>query len=530
MFIEGNRVPFLTREQKLRAGWKSLDWTLTPEYKREHIRLRLKQRAHGPKCEKAFYEWVKSGELVPPGPWFHPVAGPFETFNIVGEGPAVRSIRDYDMGAKGVRAKLLRPDLGICVLESSPSARPPVLAGMKSADAPKPIRFGTVQADLPEDSDAYEAVLNLRDEIDPADLDGMGVKTGPIHITVRYGIQTEDTSTIEAYLSTLAPIEARLGKTSSFEPSESSDNAAVLIAPVECPELIEVNEHLADVGDFKAPDFEYHPHVTIAYLKPGTEEKYVGSDVTEGTSFTIREVTVITPAKNRKTIALNGASARPSSDFETSFRGEGSMGETKKRAKLLRRGATETPQEWLDKALARPDAQDLYLHGSKLDVFDKFRQPNISQGQLLFFSKLTPNLNLDDYFGDNLYLCKIAPGKLFDPATDPEAQKLLTRLLGKESGGLFGKKRTVLRYEDAPNVILPLAELGYNRFRVLYERRQRMYDAVADANLVQIVDTRAVDWKSENAEPKPKAELISMPEAPDQEERRVASQRPKRTA
>ncbi len=170
----------------------------------------------------------------------------------------------------------------------------------------KPFKFGNVQANIPEDTDAYHAVLDLRSDIPDEDLAGKGKRIGPTHVTVRYGIQTDDTSTIEAYLSRQAPMTATLGATTSFPPSESSEHAAVVIAPVECPELFSLNERLADVGDFTEPTFDYKPHATVAYVKPEVVERYVGNDTTEGKTFTISEVTVISRDRQEKVISLNG--------------------------------------------------------------------------------------------------------------------------------------------------------------------------------------------------------------------------------
>ncbi len=176
------------------------------------------------------------------------------------------------------------------------------------ASASTKILYGTVQAELPEDSDAFLAVERAREEIDESDLDGTGLRTGPTHITVRYGIQTDDTGAIETYLRSLAPMEATLGSTEAFPPSASSDNAAVIIAPVVCPDLFRVNEQLANEGDFIPPTFDYKPHVTVAYVKSEATGKYVGLKMTEGQKFTILEVTVVTKSKEKKVIALSGES------------------------------------------------------------------------------------------------------------------------------------------------------------------------------------------------------------------------------
>jgi 2'-5' RNA ligase len=476
----------------------------------------------------ALWEWYDTNPSAPPGqgpngsgtprPYGTKGARPgdwyvkFPKFTFVGNGDMPQSLLTGTMspwgmclgnfGAAPRRAKLL--------CKHRDTSLPRVLAGMKSKPS-----IGTVQANLPEDSEAYEAVIDIRDEIDRSDLDGNGIRTGPIHITVRYGIQTEDTGPIEAYLSTLPTMEAVLGSTESFPPSESSDNAAVLIAPVECPELFAVNSSLADHGDFTDPDFEYRPHVTIAYLQPGKESKYVDKDWTKGKTFTIREVTVITPGKDRKTITLNGKAL----NYQTPIKGE-VMG---KRAKLLRHAGEDATTKWLDQVLARPDASSLYLHGSQL-VFHEFRKPDYDRGQLVFFTKVAKGMNMSEYFGANLYLCKLGEGTRFDPETDANASKVLTKILGKAPGGLFGKKRIVLTYEELPLVVPHLHQLGYDRFKVFYPARNKAYDAVSDTGLISIVETRPVDWENENQKYTPQAPAApKQPPTYQPEERRVAN-------
>ena len=101
-------------------------------------------------------------------------------------------------------------------------------------------KFGSTQANIPPDSEAAKALSQARDRIPESDLAGKGKETEP-HVTVKYGIQGEDTDGIRKHLASLEPFEASLGKTDVFPPSEHSDGAAVVMAPIEAPELHKIN-------------------------------------------------------------------------------------------------------------------------------------------------------------------------------------------------------------------------------------------------------------------------------------------------
>src|ERR1017187_7653109 len=79
-----------------------------------------------------------------------------------------------------------------------------------------PFPYGTIHAEIPESSPAAAAISSVREEIADDDLAGVGLSVGPIHITLRYGIEGDDIAAIEALLATQSPIAATLGATSSF--------------------------------------------------------------------------------------------------------------------------------------------------------------------------------------------------------------------------------------------------------------------------------------------------------------------------
>lgn len=176
----------------------------------------------------------------------------------------------------------------------------------KQAAGTSDFEYGTVQVNLPRDSQAYDAIEEVRTLIDPDDLAGKGVMIGATHITVRYGIDSDDTAAMIEYLASQAPFTVSLGKTKSFPPSDHSEGAAVLIAPVNGPELARMNEKLGQLGDFTEASFDYVAHATIAYVDPDSIEKYVGMPETDGQTFSVDEVVVIAKNKAQTSVRLGG--------------------------------------------------------------------------------------------------------------------------------------------------------------------------------------------------------------------------------
>lgn len=127
-----------------------------------------------------------------------------------------------------------------------------------------------------------DAVLEMGNEIDPADLHDFGLETRP-HITVLYGLCTYPAN-LAGLLRDMAPVKVKFGETSLFQKPEFD---VVKIEIVDSPEL--TNLHKILLANFPCDqDYpEYNPHVTIAYVKPGTGQKYVGENALTGTETTL---------------------------------------------------------------------------------------------------------------------------------------------------------------------------------------------------------------------------------------------------
>ncbi|MBA4187581.1 MAG: hypothetical protein C0467_06135 [Planctomycetaceae bacterium] len=114
---------------------------------------------------------------------------------------------------------------------------------------------------------AFE-VLSLARSIRPEDLAEGGCETEP-HVTVLYGLHSDDPDDVLPILRLAKPIALRLGHVSVF-PGPERD---VLKVDVVSEDLRRLNAALAGLphtNDFP----EYQPHATIAYLRPGLGAEY----------------------------------------------------------------------------------------------------------------------------------------------------------------------------------------------------------------------------------------------------------------
>jgi GGDEF domain-containing protein/2'-5' RNA ligase len=182
----------------------------------------------------------------------------------------------------------------------------------------------STQVNIPTDSEAHTAIKAAQQRIAKSDLMAeaggkfggasadSGVEASP-HVTVRYGLTAKDDadlSKLKQYIASLAPFEASLGKTEKFPPSESSDGAAVIHAPVEATELHQMNKEMEKHAPFSKPTFdEYKPHATIAYVKPERADRYVGMSVTHGKKFKVNEIAITDRSGNQDVVKLQGMSA-----------------------------------------------------------------------------------------------------------------------------------------------------------------------------------------------------------------------------
>lgn len=119
-----------------------------------------------------------------------------------------------------------------------------------------------------------ELIKEIVPMIDPEDLyiegDGFGMEMEP-HCTLLYGLHKEvDTPTIENITNKYTYNSCKYHNPSCF----NNEKYDVLKYDISGDALSDVNKDLTGLPH--TTDYpNYHPHMTIAYLKPGTGEKYV---------------------------------------------------------------------------------------------------------------------------------------------------------------------------------------------------------------------------------------------------------------
>ena len=177
--------------------------------------------------------------------------------------------------------------------------------------------YGCVMLMVDPASDAGQKLKELRDSIPDEDLMAKGREDEP-HVTVRYGIlDTASEAGIASYLTQQGPFTITLGRTMVFPATEHSDNAAVVVVQVDSPELERINDEVAAAGEFKPANFDYHPHITLAYIREESAEKWADEDSVEGLELEVKEIVIKSKDGAATPVALTGTS-----DFADSIEGE----------------------------------------------------------------------------------------------------------------------------------------------------------------------------------------------------------------
>jgi len=161
--------------------------------------------------------------------------------------------------------------------------------------------FSSTQVDLPPS--LADAVRSLQPAIPETDLAGDGLETRP-HITVKYGIHTEDAAAVKDLIQGTGPIVITLGETAIFE----TEDADVVYVAVDSPQLVLLNTRISAAVQVTDTHPTYQPHATVAYVRSGVGQQYAGNPVLKGMTAIVDTVRFI--SKQGTETAIRVASGR----------------------------------------------------------------------------------------------------------------------------------------------------------------------------------------------------------------------------
>ncbi len=182
----------------------------------------------------------------------------------------------------------------------------------KSADQSK---FSSTQFDLEaagysrSQGSPVDAIKKMAMRIKDADLAEDGREEN-VHVTIKYGLHTDDAEEVQQIVSGFGPVVIKLGKSSLFPAKEAGDQRGgadydvVKIDVVDSPDLVRLNQLISDSLECTDTHPNYKPHVTLAYVKPGLGRKYVGNSDVAGMQVNCSELVFSNQSHEKSAISL----------------------------------------------------------------------------------------------------------------------------------------------------------------------------------------------------------------------------------
>ncbi len=220
---------------------------------------------------------------------------------------------------------------------AAPSTESPVSSQKKPTDS---YDYASTQVNLP--SPISKRFREFASHIPDSKLAEKGREDQP-HITIKYGLESEDPEPVRQLLAGEPPIKVKLGKASLFE----NDDADVLKVDVTSSDLDRLNKKIAEaLANTETHPGAYKPHATIAYLRPGEGKKYAGKSVPgiSGQEVTLDRVMFSTKNGEQVEIRLGGENLQKAGESAQNLEPP-SLGETAAQPETTAAPARGTPQK-----------------------------------------------------------------------------------------------------------------------------------------------------------------------------------------
>lgn len=187
-----------------------------------------------------------------------------------------------------------------------------------------PHKFSSTQIQAPQD--VADAAISFANSIPESELAGDGRETD-IHITVKYGLHDDQPEGVIGAVSGFGPVRVRLGKVSIFPAKEpdtqrGGDVFDVVKVDVESPDLHRLNQMVCDAVPYTDTHPKYIPHMTIAYVRPGEGEKYVGRNDFDGMEFVADSILFSAKDGTRTVVPLSPVATFASGGLKGPYKGE----------------------------------------------------------------------------------------------------------------------------------------------------------------------------------------------------------------
>ncbi len=142
--------------------------------------------------------------------------------------------------------------------------------------------LSSTQIDIPQPY--RDQILNIGLNIPDGDLGVEGRELNP-HITIKYGIESDNPDLVRTLIEGFGPITFTLADTAVFE-SDEYDVLYIEVDPINSGDLDNLNVLISSSLKVTDTHPEYIPHITIAYLKPGLGKNYIRDSSMNGVKIT----------------------------------------------------------------------------------------------------------------------------------------------------------------------------------------------------------------------------------------------------
>jgi len=144
------------------------------------------------------------------------------------------------------------------------------LAAEGAEEAPVQREYSSTQINLPEG--LAERVRDVADLIPEADLAAQGRETEP-HVTLQYGLHDEAPDAVREALAGHGPVDLTLGRFDHFPDTGHGDVVYLGLETADRAKLMPLRGAIAQSGEVSDTFPDYRPHISLAYVKPGTGEE-----------------------------------------------------------------------------------------------------------------------------------------------------------------------------------------------------------------------------------------------------------------